>query len=252
MKLLRYSFSLLFLTLLLTSLSQAQFFENFDSGDKGFYNGETVALSTGNWFLDDALLGNGTNDKYNGSQGVRMDRRNGKMGNIFMQFDKPNGADEVSFQLAHYGNNSEDAALQVQYSTDGGSNWTNVGDVIIAPAELTEYTIPVQVEGNIRFKFIQSAGTDRMNIDDIRITDYVEAAAEATISVLVDNATANNSDVISFGSTLEGKQLTKTMEIKNTGNPDLVISDVTVTGEGFHHQLFLTVHWHLTKPQILH
>jgi endonuclease/exonuclease/phosphatase family metal-dependent hydrolase len=233
MKLLRYSFSLLFLTLLLTSLSQAQFFENFDSGEKAGYTGASVTLSTGNWFLDDALLGSLSNDKFNGSQSVRMDRRDGKMGNIFMQFDKPNGADEVSFQLAHYGNNSEDAALQVQYSTDSGSSWTNVGDVIIAPAELTEYTIAVEVEGNIRFKFIQSAGTDRMNIDDIRITDYVEASAEATISVLVDNATANNSDMISFGATLEGKQLTKTMEIKNTGNPDLVISDVTVTGEGF-------------------
>ena len=233
MKLLRYSFSLLFLTLLFTSLSHAQFFENFDDGEKTGYSGASVTLSTGNWFLDDALLGSLSNDKFNGSQSVRMDRRDGKTGNIYMQFDKPNGADEVSFQLAHYGNNAEDAALQVQYSTDGGSSWTNVGDEIIAPSELTEYTIAVEVEGNIRFKFVQSSGTDRMNIDDIRITDYVEAAAEATISVLVDNATANNSDVISFGATLEGNQLTKTMEIKNTGNPDLVISDVTVTGEGF-------------------
>ncbi|XWN35925.1 MAG: T9SS type A sorting domain-containing protein [Balneola sp.] len=233
MKLLRYSFSLLLLTLTLTSLSKAQFFENFDDGEKSGYAGASVSLSTGDWFLDDALLGSLSNDKFNGSQSVRMDRRNDRMGNIFMQFDKPNGADKVTFQLAHYGNNSEDAALQVQYSTDSGASWTNVGDEIIAPAELTEYTISVEVEGNIRFKFIQSAGTDRMNIDDISITDYVEAAPEPTISVLVDNATANNSDMISFGSTLEGNQLTKTMEIKNTGNPDLVISDVSVTGEGF-------------------
>lgn len=233
MKLLRYSFSILLLTIFLTSAGQAQFFENFDDGEKSGYTGATVTLSTGNWFLDDALLGSLSNDKFNGSQSVRMDRRDGKMGNIYMQFDKPNGADEVSFQLAHYGNNSEDAALQLQYSTDGGSSWLNIGDEIIAPSDLTEYTIPVEVEGNIRFKFIQSSGTDRMNIDDIRITDYVEAAAEPTISVLVDNATANNSDAISFGATLEGNELTKTMEIKNTGNPDLVISDVTVTGQGF-------------------
>jgi len=239
MKFLRYSFSLLLLTTLLTISGNAQFFENFDSGDKGFYNGGTVSLSTGNWFLDDALLGSATNDKFNGSQSVRMDRRfnanenRDRRGNIFMQFDKPNGADEVSFMLAHYGNNSEDAALQLQYSTDGGSSWLNIGDEIIAPSDLTEYTIPVEVEGNIRFKFIQSSGTDRMNIDDIRITDYVEAAAEPTISVLVDNVTANNSDNIAFGATLEGNELTKTMEIKNTGNPDLVISELVVNGQGF-------------------
>jgi endonuclease/exonuclease/phosphatase family metal-dependent hydrolase len=233
MKFLRNTFSVFLLTVFLTSLGQAQFFENFDSGDKSFYAGATATLSTGNWFLDDALIGNGTNDKFNGSKSVRMDRRDGKMGNIYMQFDKPNGADKVSFQLAHYGNNSEDAALQVQYSVNGGSTWTNIGDEIIAPSELTEYTIPVEVEGNIRFKFIQSSGTDRMNIDDIRITDYVEASSEATISVLVDNASVTNSDEISFGSTLEGNQLTKTMEIKNTGNPDLVISNVSVTGRGF-------------------
>lgn len=233
MKFLRNTFSVFFLTVFLTSLGQAQFFENFDSGDKSFYAGATATLSTGNWFLDDALIGNATNDKFNGSKSVRMDRRDGKMGNIYMQFDKPNGADKVSFQLAHYGNNSEDAALQVQYSVNGGSTWTNIGDEIVAPSELAEYTIPVEVEGNIRFKFIQSSGTDRMNIDDIRITDYVEASSEATISVLVDNASVSNSDEISFGSTLEGNQLTKTMEIKNTGNPDLVISNVSVTGRGF-------------------
>ncbi len=211
----------------------AQFFEDFEDGEKSGYSGASVTLSTGNWFLDDALLGNLTNDKFNGSQSVRMDRRNDRTGNIYMQFDKPNGADEVSFFLAHYGNNAEDAALQVQYSTDGGSSWTNIGDEITAPATLTEFTIPVEVEGNIRFKFIQSGGTDRLNIDDISISDFVEANAEPTINVLVDNATANNSDAINFGSTLEGTSITKTVEIKNTGNPDLEISEVAVTGQGF-------------------
>ncbi len=218
---------------LITLTVNAQFFEDFEDGEKSGYALGSVSLSTGSWILDDALLGNLTNDKFNGSQSVRMDRRNDRTGNVYMDFDKPNGANEVSFFLAHYGNNAEDAALQVQYSTDGGSNWINVGDEITAPATLTEYTIPVEVEGNIRFKFIQSGGTDRMNIDDISISDFVEAAAEPTINVLVDNATANNSDAINFGSTLEGTTIDKTVEIKNTGNPDLNISEVSVTGQGF-------------------
>jgi endonuclease/exonuclease/phosphatase family metal-dependent hydrolase len=233
MKVNKVFFSLLLSTIFFSFSVNAQFFEDFEDGDKGSYSGASVTLSTGSWYLDDALLGSLSNDKYNGSQSVRMDRRNGKMGNIYMEFDKPNGADEISFQLAHYGSFAEDAALQVQYSTDGGSNWINIGDEILAPIDLTEYTIDVGVEGNIRFKFVQSGGTDRMNIDDISITDYVEAAQDPTINVLVDNATANDEGAIDFGSTLEGTTITRTVEIKNTGTPNLVISDVSTTGQGF-------------------
>lgn len=233
MKTIQNFLALLLLTTFITASANAQFFEDFEDGEKSGYSGASVTVATGNWFMEDALIGNLGNDKFNGSQGVRMDRRDGKTGNIYMQFDKPNGADEVTFQLAHYGNNAEDAALQVQYSTDGGSSWLNIGDEIAAPLDLTEFTIPIKIDGNIRFKFVQSAGTDRLNIDDISISDYVEAAEDATISVLVDNATAIDDDAIDFGATLEGTSLTKTVEIKNTGTPNLVISDVSVTGQGF-------------------
>lgn len=117
--------------LLFQSTVQAQLFENFESGEKSSYSGASVTLTSGDWFLDDALIGSLSNDKYNGTRGVRMDRRDGKTGNIYMQFDKPNGADEVSFYLAHYGNNAEEAALQVQYSLDGGNSWTDIGDELL-------------------------------------------------------------------------------------------------------------------------
>lgn len=233
MKLIRTFLTLLFATTFLSVSVNAQFFENFDSGEKTFYGGASTTLSTGDWYFNDALLGSLSNDKYNGSQGVRMDRRDGKTGNIYMLFDKPNGANEVTFKLAHYGNNAEGAALQVQYSTDQGSSWTNIGDELAAPTDLTQYTIPVEIDGNIRFKFIQSGGTDRMNLDDVSISDYVVAADDATINVLVDNATASDDGSIDFGATLANTMITKTVEIKNTGNPNLTISSIDVTGQGF-------------------
>ncbi len=230
MKLILRSAAILFAITFSTTTINAQLFENFDSGEKSGYSGASVELSSGTWFLDDALLGSLSNDKFNGSQSVRMDRRNGKTGNIYMQFDKQNGADDVSFYLAHYGNNANGATLQVQYSVDAGSSWTNIGDEITAPADLTLYTIPVQIDGNIRFKFVQSGGTDRMNIDDVLITDYIEPADEATVLVSVDNIELANNGDITFPTTLVGTSRTQSITIKNVGNKKLGIDSVAVAG----------------------
>ena len=226
MQLSRTLFAILFSILILSTVTRAQLFEDFEDGEKSSYSGATVGLSTGNWFLDDALLGNLSNDKFNGAQGVRMDRRSPKTGNIYMQFDKPNGADEVSFYLAHYGNNANGAALQVQYSVDGGSNWENIGDEIPAPFTLTEYTIPVQVDGNIRFKFVQSAGTDRMNIDDIRITDFIEPQTEPGLLVTIEEEVVDSGSTVTFETTLTGNTSNKVVELKNIGSDTLRISEI--------------------------
>ncbi|MCR9131545.1 MAG: T9SS type A sorting domain-containing protein [bacterium] len=233
MKSILRSAAFLFAIILFTAPLNAQLFEDFEGGDKSGYSGASVALASGSWFLDDALLGSLSNDKFNGAQSVRMDRRNDRMGNIYMEFDKSNGADEVSFYLAHYGSNANNAALQVQYSLDGGSSWTNIGDEITAPENLTQFTIPVQIDGNIRFKFIQSGGTDRLNIDDILITDYIEPADEPTVLVSVDNIELANDGNITFATTLVGTERTKTITIKNVGNQKLGIDSAYVSGSIF-------------------
>lgn len=212
--------------LLFQSTVQAQLFENFESGEKSSYSGASVTLTSGDWFLDDALIGSLSNDKYNGTRGVRMDRRDGKTGNIYMQFDKPNGADEVSFYLAHYGNNAEEAALQVQYSLDGGNSWTNIGDELFAPFDLTEFSIPVQVDGNIRFKFVQSSGTDRMNIDDIRITDYIAPQEEPSLIVTINEEVVDSGSTVTFETTLTGNTSEIVAELKNVGSDTLRFSEV--------------------------
>ncbi|MBO6793089.1 MAG: T9SS type A sorting domain-containing protein [Balneolaceae bacterium] len=234
MKLILRSAAILFAITFSTVTVHAQLFEDFELGEKSSYaEGSDDKLASGSWYLDDALIGSLSNDKKNGSKSVRMDRRDDRMGNIYMEFDKPNGADEVSFYLAHYGSNANGAALQVQYSVDGGSSWTNIGDEITAPADLTLYTIPVQIDGNIRFKFVQSGGTDRMNIDDVLITDYIEPADEATVLVSVDNIELANNGDITFPTTLVGTNRTQTITIKNVGNNKLGIDSVAVAGTIF-------------------
>lgn len=226
----RIVFALLFVFGTLSTVTQAQLFEDFEDGDKGSYAGGSVELSSGFWFIEDALIGSLSNDKFNGDQGVRMDRRNDRLGNIYMEFDKAGGADEVSFFFANYGS-STDNVLQVQYSTDGGSIWENLGDPLAAPATLEQRTIPVQVDGNIRFKFVHSAGTDRLNIDDIRITDYITPAEIPTISVAVNDVDADSGSTVEYPTTFVDEVSSKTVKISNLGTQTLNISEVYTTGE---------------------
>lgn len=224
-------FALLFISLTFSNNSQAQLFENFDSGDKASYSPGSATLSTGDWYLEEALLGNLSNDKCNGTQCVRLDRRDGVDTEVFMLFDKEDGANEITFSIANYGSTSGNS-VQVQYSTDGGSNWENVGDPIAATSVLEQTTLLVEISGNIRFKFVQS-GNERMNLDDVTITDFIEAQETATLAVTVDAASADNEDLLAFPKTLVGTTSDKTIELKNVGNTELVISDIAVVGNAF-------------------
>tara|TARA_R110002096_G_scaffold329006_1_gene522975 strand:- start:6231 stop:8822 length:2592 start_codon:yes stop_codon:yes gene_type:complete len=232
MKKIYLSLLTLCITLISVQLANAQFFEDFESGDKSFYGGGSVALVTGSWYLEDALLGNLSNDKFNGSKGVRMDRRDPKQGNIYMLFDKANGAEDLSFSYANYGSSSGNT-LQVQYSTDQGSSWTNLGEPLSPTGELSVVTIPVDIQGNIRFKFIQAGGTDRLNLDDVRITDFVQAQDNATIAVTVDGTPKATGESATFPTTLVGTKRTVSLSIKNIGTPDLSISNIELQGQAF-------------------
>ncbi len=232
MKKIYLSLLTLCITLISVQLANAQFFEDFEGAEKTFYGGGSVALETGSWYLEDALLGSLSNDKFNGSQGVRMDRRSPKLGNIYMLFDKANGAEDLTFSFANYGSSTGNT-LQVQYSTDQGNTWTDLGDELTATTTLETKTIPVDVEGNIRFKFIHAAGTDRLNIDDIRITDFVQAQENPAIAVTVDGAPKTSDEDITFPKTLVGTTRTVTLAIKNIGTPDLSISKIEIQGQAF-------------------
>ena len=133
---------------------RAQLTENFEDGQKTSYAGANVELSSGTWYFNDALLGSLGNDKFNGSQGVRMDRRNGKSGSITMLFDKNDGADVVSFVSANYGSNTGNS-LQLEYSIDKGGSWTSVGEPISPGSNLELFEVEVGVSGPIRFRWIQ-------------------------------------------------------------------------------------------------
>lgn len=208
----------------------AQLFENFESGTKTGYANGNVQLTTGSWFFNDALLGTLANDKKEGGQTSRI--RNGSIG---MNFNI-SGAGVLSFLYAYFGNDGN-SQLQVQYSLNNGANWVNLEDPIIPTSTLQEAQFDVQIAENVRFRFLRvnstSATAERINVDNVRITQFVVAEEDATIDLFVDDVKVENEGTAEFPATLVGTERTKTLEIKNRGNEALTISSVSVSGDGY-------------------
>ena len=99
--------------------------ENFETGTKAAYAAADVSLTTGVWNLNDALLGNTTSDKKNGTQSARV-RNSGK---LTMKFNLTNGAATVTVLHAKYGTDAN-STWQLWYSTNGGTSYTQTGATI--------------------------------------------------------------------------------------------------------------------------
>ncbi|MFU8811686.1 MAG: hypothetical protein ACNA78_01895, partial [Balneolaceae bacterium] len=216
------------LTLSITPLS-AQLLEDFENGDKGFWNTAIVDLPTGSWFMDQALIGSDSRDRKVGSQSVRIRTSGGTNGTLQMQFDFPDGAQIVQFYLANSGfANDINGVLQVEYSTTGGSSWQALGGPITAPDdELELQTLPVEVEGPIRFRFRHVSG-GRMNIDEVFIEPFLDPQPDATLSVRRGNDTVEEGSTLTFPTQNVGNNTTINLRFRNLGEPDLVVSDVSL------------------------
>lgn len=158
-----------------TTNTPSFFLEDFEVGSKVGYAAGNVVCTMGSWNMTQALIGNTLPDKKNGSQSVRMKYTNSSTyGILTMNFDKSNGAGSVTVYHAIYGSDGS-ATWKMQISTDGGTTWSDIGSIITSTTTLTPQAFTVNQTGNVRFKIIQLSG-NRINIDDIGITDYLGPA----------------------------------------------------------------------------
>jgi endonuclease G len=143
--------------------------EGFESGTKTAYAAASVTLSTGSWYFDDALIGNLSTDRKNGSQSARI-RNTGSVG---MNFNFADGASTVAVKHAAFSTDGS-STWELQVSTNSGSSYTKVGSTITTSSTtLQTATFTVNVAGNVRFKIVKTGGgTNRINIDDVVITSY--------------------------------------------------------------------------------
>ena len=115
----------------------------------------------------------------NGTQSVRFGKTSSSY--IAMAEDVADGACKISFYAANWSSNEASPTIQVQYSTNGGSTWTNVG-TCSPNTTWKQYSFALDVTGDVRFKIVQTAGA-RLNIDDIAITTNPATPVVPTLTI---------------------------------------------------------------------
>lgn len=216
---------------------QAQFLESFESSAKGGYAAGTVDLPSGTWFLDGALIGNQTADmKRSGAWAARLRPAGAR---LEMQFNV-NGVGEVSFWYATYATDSaRPSEFKLQKSTNGGVSWEDVGSPLTTGASLQQAVFQINAPGIHRFRIVKitdsptSGNQLRMNIDDFRVTAYVQVAENPTITAEINGAAFTTGSQFAFQPTAPGQTRTASLLIRNTGSQNLVIN-----GTGFNSSVF--------------
>ncbi|AFZ56891.1 EndoU domain-containing protein [Anabaena cylindrica FACHB-243] len=183
--------------------SAATITEGFETGNKGAYAVGDVTLSTGIWTLNDALIANGSDakDRKSGAQSSRVR----SSGAIAMKFDRTTGAGIVTVKHAVYGTDAS-STWQLQCSTNGGSSWTQVGSTVTTSSPtLSTATFTPNISGTVRCQVKKTSGdtSNRINIDDISITDYGSSGGTPTLpsgSVPFFDSTNNPVSGLAYGS----------------------------------------------------
>ena len=86
---------------------------------------------------------------------------------IAMAEDVENGSSAIGLWAASYGSDG-DAKLIVEYSTNRGSSWNELGDFTVTRGALQHIIMDIPVAGSVRFRIVQQSGM-RVNIDDITV-----------------------------------------------------------------------------------
>ena len=138
--------------------------ETWENSESGGYWTREVQGAAYKWHFVNAGIFAQTYDHWNDAIGCRFGKTNSS--SIAMNEDVA-GASGLSFYAATYGTTEADATIQVLYSTDAGSTWTLIEELVLTH-DFTQYTYALDVTDNVRFKFQQTVGA-RVNIDDIAI-----------------------------------------------------------------------------------
>lgn len=160
-------------------------FESPNASEKGSYASKAIDLKTGNWTLNQAILGTTKDrDRFNpaGKQCIRMQQNLSYNTFVQMNFDLPNGASKVTLSYGSYYNDASSSWV-LEASTDGGTTWTAVSDTISnASSQAKVATIMLDIQVPVRFRVTKiglgaTNGTTilngRLSIEDIAIYERI-------------------------------------------------------------------------------
>jgi hypothetical protein len=154
---------------------KAQYIVNFEGvGEtKTAYASGNVTLSGLQWNLTEVLIGTEAADY---KVGLRSARLRGYGTSAITMLANKAGVGSVSFSYSRYGTDAQ-TAWRVEYSTNDGVSWTQLGSDFTADATIQNFSADLNTPDNVRIrirKVVQTGTTNlRMNIDDITLTDYV-------------------------------------------------------------------------------
>lgn len=151
------------------AVSAVTLVEGFEAGTKTAFAIGNVTLGSGLWIMDEALIGTLTSDVKTGTKSARV--RNS--GRITMGFDRTTGAGTVSIHHASFGTDAS-GTWALFSSQDQGKTFTQVGTTrSTTGGSFSTATFTVNLAGNIRFSIRKlDGGSNRINFDDITITDF--------------------------------------------------------------------------------
>ncbi len=200
------------------SLVFGQYIVDFEgtTETKGAYASGTVSLSGLNWDMTESLIGNLAADFKNGTKSARM--RGYAASSMTMLADKTGGLGTVSFQYRRYGTDPQ-VDWMVQYSTNQGISWAQIGSSFTAPTTdvVQTFTADVNVTGDVRIRIKRATETgatnSRLNIDDITLTDNASLALISLTGTLTPFTTTEGTPSDTQSYTLTGSNLTSDIAI---------------------------------------
>ena len=101
--------------------------EGFDGASKSKYEAGNISTNSGQWYLDNAIMGAADNDQKDGAKAVRMK----EMAKLTMTFDCPKGIQQVRFKYGVY-QLDKASTVELWVSTNAGSSWNQAGTTLTA------------------------------------------------------------------------------------------------------------------------
>ncbi|MBQ6080245.1 MAG: endonuclease [Muribaculaceae bacterium] len=193
--------------------------ETWEGCSSGGYWTQEIQGAAFKWYFSNAGLYARDNDHWNGSLGCCF----GKNADSYIQMseDVIGGASKLTFYAAKYGNDVN-PTIKILYSTNAGSTWTEMATCTLN-GTWQQYSYDLNVTGDVRFKFQQTAGS-RLNVDDIAITSNSGSVATPELTAPVNGSTVNVGTITASGSsvsktiTVRGSNLTKALNVSVSGN----------------------------------
>ena len=137
--------------------------EDWEGCSTGGYWTKEVQGHTWTWDFTDAGIWADNNSR--GELSCRL----GKTSNssIAMTRDVEGGIGRIAFWAGCFGSDA-DATLRVDFSTNKGSSWYELGSFTVTRGALQQVIMDIPMDDPVRFRIVQTAGT-RVNIDDITL-----------------------------------------------------------------------------------